>query len=275
MASETSTSLARAIGILSVLGSREHSGEGGIGVVRVASLLGREKSQVSRTLKELAAAGFVHRDPDTSRYRLGWRLFALAAGAGDQQLLTLAPAVLRRLVTRVGESAHLTVLEGSEVLTVMSENPGRLIQAASWIGRATPLHCTSAGRALLFDHPDDQVQALLDDIPMPQSGPRAPRTVEEVLVRLHDARRRGYVLIDEEFEQGHVAVAAPVRDFRGRTVAALNISAPKYRLGRTLRMAGGEVQAAANELTRLLTSPSVVHAPEPAPAAAGTTRRFS
>ncbi|HEX6445991.1 MAG TPA: IclR family transcriptional regulator [Streptosporangiales bacterium] len=249
---ERSTSLTRAIDILTALGSPDVTSGGGVGVVEISRIVGREKSQVSRTLKSLTEAGFVLRDPDTRRYRLGWRLFTLAANASDQRLIALAPHVLRRLVARVREGVHLSVLEGGEVVTLMSESAGRAIQAVPWVGRGTPLYCTSAGRALLFDHTDDEVRALLDGVELTGAGPKAPRDVDDVLTRLHEARALGYAGIDEEFEVGHTAVAAPVRDFGGRIVAALNISIPKYRLGRSLRPAGREVSNAADSLTRAL-----------------------
>lgn len=247
-----STSLARAIAIMTTLGSPAATGGDGLGVSEIARLIGREKSQVSRTLKSLAEAGFVTRDPESLRYRLGWRLFALAATAGDQKLLTSAPQALRHLVARIEEAAHLSVLEGREVLTLMSMYPARAIQAAPWIGRAAPLHCTSSGRALLFDHSDAEVRVLLEGAQLPAGGPDAPRDIEEVLKRLSRARQLGYVLVTEEFEQGHVAVAAPVRDFRRHVIAALNISAPKFRLGKSLPAVGREIKAVADLLSRAL-----------------------
>ncbi len=258
MADESSTSLARAVAVLVTLGTPEATDGDGLGVVRVARLIGREKSQVSRTLKALAEAGFVTRDPETLRYRLGWHLFALASRAADQRLRLLAPHVLRRLVTQVNEAAHLSVLEGRVLLTLMSEHPAWTIQSAPWVGRHAPLYCTSAGRALLLDHTESEVRALLDGTEFSAAGgPQAPRDVEGVLARLREERKRGYVMIDEEFEAGHVAVAAPVRDFRGRVTAALNISAPKYRMGRALPAAAREVKAAADHLSQAL-----VNAPE-------------
>lgn len=251
---ERSTSLNRAIAILTALGSPDATGGDGIGVVEIARIVGREKSQVSRTLKTLAEAGFVLRDPETLRYRLGWRLFTLAAGASNQRLVALAPHVLRQLVARVREGAHLSVLDGGEVVTLMSESPARAIQAVPWVGRGTPLYCTSAGRALLFDHTDCEVRALLDGVELTGAGPNAPRDVDEVVARLHEARELGFAVIDEEFEAGHTAVAAPVRDFGGHVVAALNISIPKFRLGRSLPAAGREVRSAAESLTRALSA---------------------
>jgi len=253
MADEAASGVQRAIAILTSLGSQAGTRAEGLGVVEIARLVGREKSQVSRTLKTLAAAGLVDRDLDTLGYRLGWRLFTLAAGAADQQLLAAAPRVLRRLVSVVGERVHLSVLEGGEVLTVLSESPSRaVIQAAGWVGRASPLQNTSSGRALLFDHNDEEVHTLLDHIDFDSATGNAPRNVADVLARLRVARQRGYAVVDEEFEVGLVAVAAPVRDFRGRVAAAVNISAPKFRLGHNLDSAGMQVKAAAHYLSQQL-----------------------
>jgi DNA-binding IclR family transcriptional regulator len=72
--------LRRDLDLLEALASPEAQRAGGLGVVRLAQLTGREKSQVSRALKALAEEGIVERDPDTLGYRLGWRLFSLVAG---------------------------------------------------------------------------------------------------------------------------------------------------------------------------------------------------
>lgn len=254
MAPERATSLSRALDILNTLGTVPVADGDGVGVVQIARLIGREKSQVSRTLKTLAEAGYVERDPDTLGYRLGWRVFALATGAGNQRLRAVAPPVLRRLAARVGERAHITVLEGSQAVTVLAESSTRAVQAAGWIGFATPLPNTASGRALLLDHSDAEVRALLGKGPYPRSGPKAPANLEDLLSRLGAERRRGYTLVSEEYEPGLVTVAAPIRDFSQRTVAALNVSGPKFRFGRSAHAVGREVQAAAEQLSAALTS---------------------
>jgi IclR family transcriptional regulator, KDG regulon repressor len=210
----TSGSVGRALEVLRILGDAEAADNGGLGVVRVAELLGRDKSQVSRTLKTLAQHGFADRDTDTLEYRLGWQLYTLAARTGRSRLLALAPAHLRGLVDGLGETAHLSVLQGDEVLTLLSERSPRLVQATDWSGRRVPAQRTSSGRALLSD-------------------------VGEL----------GYAAVDGEFEPGLVGAAAPVRDFRGVVVAALNVSGPKFRLGDRLDEAGAAVRRAADELS--------------------------
>ncbi|MBA3366523.1 MAG: helix-turn-helix domain-containing protein, partial [Actinobacteria bacterium] len=74
MVAETATSLRRGLAILFAL-EGEASQNGGLGVTRIAELVGREKSQISRSLKILAQYGLVERDAETRGYRLGPRLF--------------------------------------------------------------------------------------------------------------------------------------------------------------------------------------------------------
>lgn len=250
MSSEALSSVQRAIAVLEALGSQD--APPGTGVVEIARHLGREKTQISRTLKVLCDSGLVERDPDTLEYRLGWRLYTLAQDASDRHLITAAPAVLRKLVAIVSERGHLSVRNANEALTILSENPLRSVQAAGWIGRTTPMHCTSTGRALLFDAPDDEVVELFNASAHMVAGPKAPRTAEECLSRLRRARKLGFALADEELEGGLVAAAAPVRDFTGRIVAAVNISAPRFRVGRALPNIGRAVHDTARELTERL-----------------------
>jgi IclR family KDG regulon transcriptional repressor len=246
------TNLRRELAILTVLGGDEAVEDGGLGVVRIADLIGREKSQVSRTLKTLAESGFVDRDTATLQYRLGWRFFALAARAGEQRLLKVAPALLEQLVENVGETAHLSVLRGSEVLTVLSKSPPHAVKADGWAGRTVPIYCTSSGRALLFDHDEEALHNLLSGVEFRELRPGTVRNVEELQESIALAREQGYALVVEEFEFGLVGAAAPVRDFKGLLVGALNVSAPKFRLGRRLEGAGREVKKAADELSALL-----------------------
>ncbi|WP_410622837.1 IclR family transcriptional regulator [Amycolatopsis sp. cmx-8-4] len=225
MANDSLTSVHRALDVLRMLGA------GPLGVQAVAEALAAEKTQISRTLKVLLEEGFAERDPKTLEYRLGWQLYALAGAAGDGRLRQDAPQALRTLVQELGEAAYLTVREGDAALTVLSEQAGRSVQAREWIGRGTPLSCTSSGRALLFGLADAEITALLAARPGALPGTRrAPRTVAAVLKRLREERVAGHVVAAEEYEIGLTAVAAPVLDFRGTPLAAVNVSVPSFRL---------------------------------------------
>jgi len=191
MTDDGSTSLMCAIAILNVLGSQEGTKEKASALFRSPASSGETRLRFPGH-EDARRSGFRNPLPRHASYRVGYRVFALAASASDQRLLTLIPPVLRSLVARVFECAHLSVLEGRGVLTLMSESPGWSIQDVLWVGRIAPLHCTSAGRAPLFDHTDAEVRALL--------------------------------------EEADMSVGAPVRDFRGRVAAARQASVRRILL---------------------------------------------
>lgn len=253
VADDPSSSLRRALDLLDALASDDAVAQGGWGVNRLAAHLGRDKSQVSRTLRVLADAGYIERDAESLRYRIGWQVFALASRSADQRLLTAAAPILRRLVDHdLGERIHLTVLKGAEVLTVLTEGPAHSVQSVAWAGRLVPAHNTSSGRSLVIDFERDELARLFAGVKFHVGGPNAPRDVDELFERIVAARRMGYAVVDEEFEPGLVAASAPVRGFRGDVVAALNVSGPKFRLGSRLPFAGQAVKAAADDLSRQL-----------------------
>ena len=244
---QDATSLRRGLAIVEVLA--EHAAAGGepLGVVRIAELVGREKSQVSRTLQH--ARGDRVRRARPGHARLPDRLAGVRARRprrASPRLLALAQPVMRGLVAELGETAHLSVLDGAEVLTLLSEAPPSAIRATGYSGRVVAVASTSSGRALLFDHDRAEFDALLAVTGLARLGPNAPRTAAELWRRLERARELGYAVAEEESEVDLVAVAAPVRDFRGRRDRgaqrlgpAASGSAPRLDTRRRRRRGGG------------------------------------
>jgi len=246
--------VSRAAAALIALGSEEALQRDGLGVVRLAELTGGDKGQLSRLLSTLAEHGLVERDAATRGYRLGWQLFALAARVGDQRLLGLARPLLAGLVDRIGERTSLSVLRGTEVLTLYSQASPRAVQSIGWVGRTVPAHCTSSGRALLFDHRRSDLVELFAGTDFAAAAPNSPPDADILYRRIVASRARGYTVVAEELEPGLVAAAAPVRDFSGRICGAVNVSGPTFRLGGAHRLAavGRAVKEVTDELSCLL-----------------------
>jgi DNA-binding IclR family transcriptional regulator len=154
--------------------------------------------------------------------------------------------VLERLAGRLGERVHLSVLDGADVVTLLSVPAGAPV-------RRVPASVTSSGRALLFDADRGLLDRLFPGRELPPQGRGAPRDVAELHRRIAAARIRGFALVDQELEHGRIGIAAPVRDDSGRIVAALNVSSPKFRPGTQLEAsAGPDVKRAADELSKQL-----------------------
>lgn len=258
--SERETSIRRGVEVLLSLATEEALAGSGLGVTRISELLGREKSQVSRALKALSEYGLVERDKDAG-YRLGWRLYALAQLAGERRLLEAAGPMMRRLAHSLGERVHLSVLQGAETLTVLSESPGRSVETTGWAGRVTPAYCTSAGRALLLDWDTDELVAVFGQVDFISRTPKTVRTPRKLAAAVAAAREDGFVVVDGEFEPDLIGVAVPVRDARGAIIASLNASAPRYRFVDRVSEAAGELAAVSANLSRELGDPEAVPLP--------------
>lgn len=247
MVPSADSTLRRGLALLGRLADAEH----GRTVTELAALTGVERSQVSRTMGTLTDLGAVVRDPTTRAYRLSWTIYALAAGAGDQQLLGAARPVLDRLAAVTGSAAHLTVLDGVEVITVASGYPPLLAERRTPLGERSPAWCTSSGRTLLAGLDDDALRRRLATTTLGPAGPAAPADLDDLRARIVATRGAGAVTVIDEYTADFLGVAAPV--LRGdEVIAALNISGPAWRLGGAVEMLRAAVGGAARELSELV-----------------------
>jgi IclR family KDG regulon transcriptional repressor len=239
---------ARVMAILDVLGSVGPTKyPEGMTVSDVSRAMGREKSVISRQLKSLLETDLVARN-SAGRYELSWRLFALALRAGDQRLTKAAGPVLFRLTEMVRERTYLTVLSDGKVLTVFSESSRRSIEAVGWVGRTVEVNRSSSGMALLLDHDDEHIL----DIARRREGGLSDREARAFLTHVREGRRRGYTLANRIFDPELIGIGAPVRDYSGRIIAAVNLSGPAPRIEAHIPVFAGHLLSAVQALQKNL-----------------------
>lgn len=152
------------------------------------------------------------------------------AYAASTRLPRLFQPALDALSERSRESASLAVLHGDKVLIAARSTARRTMRVGLGVGSRLPLHCSAAGRALLLDHGDGAVRALLGAAPLECFTPRTLTAPRELRRELEASRTRGYTVCDEEIEAGVRSIAVPIRDRQGATIAALSISTRAERL---------------------------------------------
>jgi IclR family transcriptional regulator, acetate operon repressor len=218
-------SVDRAISILQVLARHEAAG-----VTEIATELNMHKSTVSRLLTTLEARGLVEQSFNRGRYRLGYGVVQLAAGATKKHDLSLiSRPICQDLAETVGETVNVAVNDGRSVVSIDQVIGSSTVTTVNWVGQRTPMHATSAGKVFLAYMPPQEVKASL--------AGGLERYTEHTIVdarillqQLEDVRVQGYAQTLEEHEVGLAAVAAPIRALDDQVIAALTISGPTFRI---------------------------------------------
>lgn len=242
--------LRRGLAVLRLLAS--HAGP--MTATAVAGELGLPRSTTYHLLAELAAAGFVTHLPEDRRYGLGVAAFELGtAYQRHDPLERLARPLLRRLVDRLGRTAHLGVLHGPETLYLVREQPPRHAGLVTDVGVRLPAQLPASGRAMLSMLPAAQVRALFPAAAsFVRRTDRGPTDLPSLRRLLAAERRRGWAVEDGHVTPGFASVAAPVFDHGARAVAAISVTfrhecAPEC--GESWPALAADVRAAAAELS--------------------------
>ncbi len=219
--------LDRAVDILQMLAECERD----IGPAEIAEQLGLHKSTIHRLLTVLARHSLVTKTAENGTYRLGLRLFDWGNRAvGRLDMRRLAQPVLQRLTLQTGESSHVCVLDKDEMVSVAFAESPRTVRTPMTLGRRTPLHCTSVGKAMLAFLPDGLAEGLLDGRPVRAYTRHTLTSRAAIIAHLAGVRQKGYAVDDEEIEEGLRCVAAPVRNYSGNVIASMSVAGPAFRI---------------------------------------------
>lgn len=198
----------------------------------VVALTGWPKPTVHRMLAQLEAGGWLQREPDGRRYTLSTRLLRLgevALSTSTQQ--GVRHAVLRQLVAEVGESCNLTALSGAEVVYLDRVESAFPLRLELRPGTRVPLHCSASGKLFLAHRSTRERNTLLDGLTLSRHTATTLTTRTALEDEFEAIRRQGYALDAEEFVDGLVCIAVPVRAAGERAVrCALALQAPAARV---------------------------------------------
>ena len=209
---------------------------GPLPAAKIAAHLGLPRSSVYQLLAVMMDRGYISHVPEEKRYGLGPTAYSLGSSFARQQPLTrLGAPLIARLVDRLGHSAHLAILHGTDVLYLVEERARNRPSLITDVGVRLPASVTASGRAMLASLPPAQLRAMY------------PRSDEYGRVKrlLEPARAAGYATERDDVTVGLSSFAVPVIDHTGWPAAAVAVTFPSSTVADN-----AETTSTARELSR-------------------------
>ncbi|MFJ5830812.1 IclR family transcriptional regulator [Streptomyces sp. NPDC093089] len=206
-------------------------GDGTLSAPEITRRLGLPRTTTHELVSTLAARNYLVAVPERpGRYRLGVRTYELGSRYAEQlDLAAEGRRVAHEVAESCGETVHVALLEGVDVIYVAEVDSTHAVRMVSAAGRRLPAHCTAVGKMLLASLPEAELDERLEDRELVAMTPRSLTGPNLLRAALAEVRALGVALERQESHPDVSCVAAPVRDRSGRVVAALSVSVPVHR----------------------------------------------
>ncbi len=255
-ASSTAPAVVTAIRVLDALASFQGSAT----LDELTQAIGEPRSSVHRILNTLVESELLQRPGPRGGYRMGPKVMTWASSfLCTVNLIDEFRTVATPIVARLDETMQLAVLDWPDVVFVSHVDSKRPVRLVAEVGRRLPAHATAVGKALLaFSGRSAAEWYRLQE--MSRLTPRTTTTVEDLERQLARARRRGWAEASEESSENLTCLAAPVRGYDGRVIAAMTICVPEPSLKLSDRQSlGRELLRGCDELSRQIGAEDPFH----------------
>jgi len=228
-------------------------------LTELAGHLGLNKATAFRILHTLQDAGYLAKDEESGRFRLGMKFYSLGKSAvRHEQLKWQALPPLLHLAESTGETVYVGILYEGDAVCVQIVDGTELVRMHSFVGKRSPAHASALGKALLAHLPDSEVDAYVATYGLKRLTASTITDPARFREELRQIRAQGFAFDAEEMAPGLRCIGAPVTDHTGRPFATVSLSAPADRMTPE-RVAAlvPQVRSAALDISRLLGSPSL------------------
>jgi IclR family pca regulon transcriptional regulator len=220
-------SLSRGLSILFVLSESSSP----LNLTELSQKLHLSKSTLQRQIFTLHQLGYLERDEGTKRYRLGRKVFTFGFNVvRSMDLRKIAHPFLEAASKEIGETVNLAILDGVEIVYVERIKTEQILNINLQVGSRLPTYCTSMGKAILAFMQKGRVKEIMKEVNLVPLTPNTISRKSDLKKELQKIRENGFAINNEELVIGLRSVAAPVRNYRGEVIGAVNIAVPSSRV---------------------------------------------
>lgn len=194
-----------------------------------AQRAGLTRAAARRHLLTLAHLGYL--ETDGSYFWLAPKVLRFSGSyLASARLPRVVQPTLNRLAAQTGESFSVVVLDGDQVVIIARSGSTRLLAYGLHLGARLPAHATSTGRVLLAAKSRRDFNAWMKGRELPRLTAHTLTDTKKFKALIEEVRSKDYCVASEEHELGVHALAVPLRNMQGGTVAALNVVTQPQRL---------------------------------------------
>ena len=219
-------SLSRGLSVLSLVSESSSP----LTLTELSNHLQLRKSTVQRLTYTLQHLKYLQRDLEAKTYRLGPNALSIGLSAmRSLDLRNVAPPILKEASKEIGETVNLAILDGSDIVYIERIKTEQIVNINLHVGSRLPAYCTSMGKAILAFLPREHSEKVLKTTKLNPVTPYTINSKTALREELRKVRERGFSTNNEELSIGLKSVAAPVRNYKGEVIAAVNIAIPSIR----------------------------------------------
>jgi len=186
---------------------------------------------VRRILLTLQELRFV--DSNNDEFFLTARILNLGyAFLSSQDLIKIAEPFMQKFVKRVGESCSMAVLDKDDIIYIARVPTKRIITITLSVGSRLPAHATSMGQVMLAHLSKEELNDFFSNVNLNKLTNQTLINKTDLLQELEKIRQSGWALAEQELETGLRSIAAPIKNTKGKTVAAINCSTQSSRVAK-------------------------------------------
>lgn len=201
-----------------------------LGVTELSERLGLYKSNVHNIISTFERCGYIEKNPDNNKYRLGMKILELSyiinANLGLHKIIH---PFISALSNEVNEVVYFAIPKDPLILYLEGVYPSFSYSARSMVGETAEMYCTSLGKAILAHYPEERRKKVIEQQSMREFTPTTITDRSMLEKELAHIRQTGYSIDNMEHEFGIKCVGMPVFRMDGTLLGAVSISGPSLR----------------------------------------------
>ncbi len=204
-----------------------------LGITEISNKLGLYKSNVHNIITTFEQAGYIEKNPDNDKYRLGLKILELAhVASSNMSFRSVVLPYMQKIADQANETVYFGISNEGQVIYLDVAYPINAVSGRPMLGRSAPMYCTAIGKAMLACFPDDEIINIFS-MGVHKYTPNTITNLNDLLNEMKKTRERGYAIDNMEHEYGIKCVGVPLYNRTNQLIAGLSVSGPSPRFTQT------------------------------------------